>query len=51
MKRCRRRLFTRLAYVQPALAASPLRTRPASRELFGSTSVLSLMAPVLRGSI
>ena len=41
----RRRLFTRLPYSQPPLAAaapaaSPLRTRPASRELFGSTPVL-----------
>jgi len=41
----RRRLFTRLPYSQPPLAAaapaaSPRRTRPASRELFGSTPVL-----------
>jgi hypothetical protein len=41
----RRRLFTRLPYSQPPLAAaapaaSPLRTRPASRELFSSAPVL-----------
>jgi len=41
----RRRLFTRLPNFQPPLAAaapaaSPRRTRPASRELFGSTPVL-----------